>query len=255
MATLKDQLKELAQQSALRGKELKAALRELIRETWPDLPPWTTLAAPIIEEVQKATVGCGVVLTFSENGVQKVVLAEAGDHYSQMKGTGPAFTIPGGFINLSATPGSALVPASSAPEDSRVGAAREVEEELRKPDGSPLLQVNPSRLKPMDTKTIAFPNGEKRIVLGFMLELDADEITTVKEHVAKLTADPAYKAAATGHSINHDTARREVSDVSIFTLADVANGSCKLLHEDQLSLFRIVEEHFRSLAIASGQTR
>jgi D-glycero-beta-D-manno-heptose 1-phosphate adenylyltransferase len=254
MPDFKEELKKVFAQSALKGKELKAALRELVRETWPDLPPWTTLDGAVIEEVQKATVGSGVVLTFEEGGVQKVVLAEAGDHY---KKTGEAYMIPGGFINLSSTPGSSLVPASAAPESPRTGAAREVEEELKKADGAPLLEVEPSRLKPMDTNTLSFGNGEKRLVLGFVLELNADEVRTVKEHVAKLESDAAYRDATTAQSNNHESGRPEVSGVGIFPLADVAAGKVGLLHKDQQSLFEVVHAHFdaQTPAERKGPTR
>lgn len=244
MSNLVDQLQAIVQQAALSPAELKAALREFVRQAWPDLPAWSTLAGPVIEEAQKATVGCGVVLAFREDGVWKVVVARAGDHYQRPAAAGPAYLIPGGFIDLSSTPGSALVPPSSAPEDGRVGAAREVEEELRKPDGSPLLQVSPLRLKPMDTKTLALRNGERRIVIGFLLELNASEIATVKEHVARLATDPAYQAATTEQSRNHTSGRAEVCNVCIFELEEVAAGRCQLLHPDQQSLFVAVAEHF-----------
>ena len=157
MSDITKQIREIFEKAALGDKETKEALRETVKENWPSLPVWTTLDGAVVEEVQKATAGSGVVLTFEEGGVRKVVLAETGDHYAKPgEANGPAYMIPGGFINLSETPGSSLVPASAAPEDGRTGAAREVEEELKTPDGSPLLKVDPQRLKPMDTLTLAF---------------------------------------------------------------------------------------------------
>ena len=162
-----EEIKAIFNKAGLKGKDLKDALRETVRELWPDLPKWSTLDGAIIEEVQKASVGSGVVLTFEENGVHKAVLAQAGLHYKPRGHNGPmlpSYMILGGFINLTSTEGSSRVPASKDPEDPRIGAAREIEEEFKKPDGSPLLSVDPSRLKPMDTKTLTFRNGERHLV-------------------------------------------------------------------------------------------
>jgi D-beta-D-heptose 7-phosphate kinase/D-beta-D-heptose 1-phosphate adenosyltransferase len=242
-----DDIKALFNQAGLKGKQLKTALRELVRDTWPDLPPWTTLDAPVIEEVQKASVGSGVVLVFEEGGVRKAVLARAGDHYRERGSIGPmapSYMILGGFINLSGTPGSSLVPASPEPEDPRIGTAREIEEEFKKPDGAPLLRVDPARLKPMDTKTLTFRNGEKHLVVGLMLELAPDEVKTVKEHAARIACDPEYMAACAGQTANSETGLPEVCGISIVPLEDAAQGKCRLLHEDQQSLFEIVHAHF-----------
>lgn len=241
--TLADAIKA----TGLQGKALKDALREAVGTAWPDLPPWSTLSAPVIEEVQKASIGSGVVLTFVEDGVRKVVLGQAGYHYKNPKIPGPmpeSYTIPGGFIDLSSTKGSAKVVASDSPEDPRTGAAREVEEEFKLVDGTPLLAVEPDRLKPMDTKTIAFSNGEKRVVIGMMLELTPAEAATVKAHVAQLAADPSFRAAVGGQTINSASGHPEVCDVKIFNLDDVVAGKVNLLHKDQQSLFGLVKAHF-----------
>ncbi len=244
MSDLKAQLKQIFAASGLKGKELKQALREVVKENWPDLPPWTTLDGAVINEVQTATAGSGVVLAFTDtDGARKVVLAEAGDHYKNATG---AFMIPGGFINLTETPGSSLVAASKQPEDGRTGAAREIEEELKLPGGAPLLQVDPARLKPMDTLTLAL-RGETRIVMGFLLELTDAEVISVKAHVAKLAADPAYQAATAKESNNHDSGRPEVSNVAIVALADMVAGKTNLLHKDQQSLFKQVDAHFKAI--------
>lgn len=229
----------------LQGRALKDVLREVVAGAWPDMPSWTTIDAPVIEEVQKASVGSGVVLTFTEGGKQKVVLGRAGAHYMK-PGQAAAYTIPGGFINLTRTDGSSLVPASAAPEDARTGAAREVEEEFRMPDGTPLLEIDPARLKPMDTKTIAFPNGERRVVIGMMLELTPAEIAAVRVHTARLAADMQYQGAVAKQSVNSASGQPEVESVEIFDLDAVAQGRCNLLHKDQQSLFEIVADHFKA---------
>jgi rfaE bifunctional protein nucleotidyltransferase chain/domain len=246
MSDISRRIAKTIREAKLSPQETKSVLREAVKKAWPDMPPWTTLTdGPLIEEVQKATAGSGVVLTFVENGERKVVLAEAGDHYKKPGARPvPAYMIPGGFINLTRTEGSSLVPASGEPEDARTGAAREVEEEFRKADGSPLLSVDPGRLRPMDTKTIAFPNGERRIVMGLMLELTPDEAALVKAHVAKLEADPVYKSAVAQQSANKESKKPEVASVAILPLEQMAQGRCNLLHKDQQSLFKAVRDHF-----------
>lgn len=252
MSDLKKQLKDAFEQSGLKGRELKQAIRDAVKDNWPDLPPWTTLDGAVVNEVQTATAGSGVVLAFTDSdGTRKAVLAEAGDHYKNGAGN---YMIPGGFINLSSTPGSSLVPASSAPEDGRTGAAREVEEELKTPTGAPLLQVDPARLKPMDTKTLLI-RGETRIVMGFLLELNEVEVLRVKSHVAQLALAPDYQDATAQQSMNHESGKPEVSNVAIKPLADVASGKVPLLHKDQQSLFQEVEAHYKSIDAAVKRGR
>ncbi|MBU0858543.1 MAG: adenylyltransferase/cytidyltransferase family protein [Alphaproteobacteria bacterium] len=257
-----DRVTKIIKEAGLQGRALKDFLRTVVRGSWPDMPPWTTLPdGPVIEEVQKASFGSGVVLTFVEGGVRKAVLGQAGEHYRNPHDKAPwpdSYTIPGGFINLSATTGSTFVPPSTAPEDARTGAAREVEEEFKLPDGSPLLAIDPARLKPMDTKTIAFANGEKRVVMGLMLELTRDEVKRVKAHVAKLAADPAYRAAVAVQTVNDASGKPEVCDVKIIDLAAAVDGRCNLLHKDQQSLFAMVQAHFDEQArtqVRTGPTR
>jgi hypothetical protein len=217
------------------------------------MPPWTTLDAPQILEVQTATVGSGVVATFEEDGVRKVILAEVGDHYRRPPGAPPAFMIAGGFINLTRTPGSTLVPASDKPETPQTGLAREVEEEWKLPDGTPLLKVDPARCKPMDALTLRLRSGETRVVLGFALELTPEEVVAAKAHIARIETDPAYRAAAAAQSLNHDTGRPEVSGMKIFTLDELADGKVALLHQDQQSLFMAVRAHHAAAPAPRGR--
>jgi hypothetical protein len=227
-------------QSNMSGASLKSALRHVVSACWPQLPPWSTLAAPAIKEVETAAVAAGVAVIFHENGVQTLLIV-AGDHYGPGDGQ-DRFMAPGGFINLTSTPGSSLVPRSSAPEEPRVGAAREIEEELRLPDGSPLLKVDPARLKPMDARTVVSPGGERRVVLGLMLELTPAEVVEVKSHVRKIETDPAYKAAASSQSVNSATGRPEAAAARIIPLQDLVEHRRQLLHQDQASLFKIVHD-------------
>lgn len=240
-------ISRLLDKSGVKGRQLKDVLREVVQKNWPDMPAWTTLDAPRVEELQKATFGSGVALVFEENGVQKTIVARTGDHYRKEAGAPDAYMIPGGFVNLTSTTGSSRVAPGAAPEDGRTGAAREVEEELKNIDGSPLLSVDPSRLKPMDTRTLAI-GAERRIVIGFMLELTAEEVALLRRHQARIEADPAYAKAAALQSINHDSGKAEVSGIAEFPLSDVAGGKCNLLHKDQQSLFQAVEEHYEDAA-------
>lgn len=246
--SLPDDIHALIRQSGLKGGALKDALREAVARSWPDLPPWSTLDAAQIRETQEASVGAGVALVFHEDGVWKTLLGMAGTHYHRGPGPMPvSFMIPGGFINLTKTPGSSQVPASDAPEDGRTGAAREVEEEFRLPGGSPLLSVDPARLSPVDTKTLAFPNGQKRVVLGFMLVLTAEEVKAAKLHIDLCAANVAYGAAAAAESINPETGKPEVAALSIARLDDVAAGKVPLLHQDQRSLFQLTVDRLRPI--------
>jgi hypothetical protein len=236
---LEDDIQDLIRRSGLQGGDLKKALRAAVARSWPDMPSWSALAATEIELTHKASAGAGVTVFFREDDVLKTLVALAGAHY---KKPDAAYMIPGGFINMTRTPGSSRVPASDAPECGRTGAAREVEEEFRLPDGRPLLSVEPDRLVPVDTKTLAFPGNQRRIVMGFMLELTAAEAKAVRAHVDRLAADAAYRAAAAAQSINPDTNLPEVATLEILPLADVAAGRTPLLHGDQRSRFRLTQE-------------
>lgn len=240
MTKLPDDIHDLVRKSGLSGGILKEALRDAVRRSWPGLPPWSTLDGAVVEETRKASVGSGVALVFQEDGEWKTLLGLAGTHYHRGDGPMPAaFMIPGGFINLDCTPGSTLVPASDQPEDGRTGAAREVEEEFRLPDGSPLLAIEPARLSPVDTKTLLLPGGQVRVVLGFMLVLTPEEVRAAKLHIEMCAARPAYAAAAAAQSINGETGRPEVAGLAIARLDDVAAGKVPLLHKDQQSLFEL----------------
>lgn len=228
--------------SGLQGNALKSALRGVISAFWPSLPPYSTLEHPKIEEVQKATVGVGVALTFKEHGIQKVVMLKAGANYPAAAQRN-LYMIPGGFINLTSTAGSSQVAAQDRPESPRVGAAREIEEELRLPDGSPLLSVDPSRLRPMDTQTLALGSGAG-LVVGMMLELTPQEVATVKAHVNSIQTNAAYAQAVADQSISPHSGKPEVADVVISPLKDLAEGKVPLLHSDQQSLFEALHAHF-----------
>lgn len=236
------QIGDLIAQSGIAGARLKAALRGVVATYWPDMPGYSTLDHPVVEEVRKASVGVGVALTFKEHGIQKVVMLEAGANYPEVA-NGPLYMIPGGFINLTRTEGSSLVTPLDRPESPRSGAAREVEEELKLPDGTPLLRIDPARLKPMDVDTLAVRGGATMVV-GMMMELNPQEVAAVKAHVAQIAADPAYRLAVAQQSKNPHSGQPEVASVTIVPLKELAEGKYPMLHEDQQSLFDQLQLHF-----------
>jgi hypothetical protein len=218
----------------------KEFLRWLVAECWGSMPPWTTLEHSVIEEVQKATVGSGAVFIHTVDHVDYVLLAEAGPHY---KKTEKLYMIPGGFVNLSRTPGSSFVEPSDKPESPRNALARECEEELKNADGTPLLEINPSRFEPMDMNTIYLPWGETRVVIGSLYEMRTGEYNLIKNHIAKLNTDTDFKMACAEKTINPDSNLPEVASLILVKLTDVINEKVKLLHADQMSLFQAV--HYR----------
>ncbi|NCY24478.1 MAG: hypothetical protein EBX37_06340, partial [Alphaproteobacteria bacterium] len=205
------------------------------------------------EEVQRASVGAGVGITFREHGVQKVVLMQAGDHYIGPFHDGdrskPKYMIPGGFINLTETTGTRLVAADAKPEDPRVGAVRETEEELIDDKGKPLLTIDPARLKAMDAKSLAFRNGDRHVALGFLLELTPDEAKVLKAHAERMESDKAYHRAVREHTINPDTGKPEACTVKILPLKEVVEGKHALLYPDQKTLFERIDEHLNATEV------
>lgn len=233
----------------------KELLKTLVEKHSPKLPPYSTLPFPVIEEVQKATVGTGVVAVFKEHGVQKALLMKAGTHYQNSRYAAdpatPTYMIPGGFINLTQTEGTLLTkPDDKRAEDPRTGAIRELEEELVNDQGQALLSIDPARLKPMDTKTLTLPWGERRVVIGFMLELDAGEAATLRSHVQRLEGDEAYRHAVRAHTVNDETDKPEVCAPCIQPLKEVVEGKHILLYPDQRSLFAHIAQALNSTEIS-----
>ena len=234
--------------AGLKDKDRKNLLRNIVKDNWGDLPVWSTLEHPTIEEVAKASIGCGVVLVFRDpnDGVMKTVVAEAGKHYGETDE--PRITIPGGFITIDKKLGSSYVEADDTKgEDGREGAARETEEEMPSEHGNAMLKVDPDRLVPMDTKTINFPNGEHRVVIGFMLELTDEEAQKFVIHAKRTHEDEQYKEAVQQHTINPASGLPEVDRISILPLDKVAKHHYSLLHGDQISLFQITNNYFKAL--------
>lgn len=240
----------LIKNSGLEGADLKTLLRDVVAAHWPDLPVWSSLKAPLIEEVQKTNLGACVCMVFAEDGVQKVVIAQAGTHYKQARGGDVFYILPGGFANLTRTPGSTFVPAENIPETARIAAAREAEEELKNLDGSPLIAVDPGRLVVLDSVTLAFPNGELLVANGSIMNLTDDEVVLIKAHIKAMQTDVAYKAAVLAHTVNEDTGLPEIGGLHILDLTDLADRKYPLIHSDQQSLFIQARAYFDRLAAA-----
>ena len=235
------QIKALVDAAKLTALQRKDLLRAVVAQNWPEPTNDWQLKTPIIEETQKASLGTGVVLTFKEHGVQKAVMLKVGSHYQGPRyaadPSDPTYMIAGGFLNL------------IKGEDPQVGVVRETGEELVDDKGNPILTIHPDRLKPMDTKTLTFSSGERRVVIGFMLELSPAEAQTIKAHVSRLENDDEYRRAVREHTKNPDTGKPEVCTVSILPLKEVLDGKHKLLHKDQMSLFKKIDEHLNSAEV------
>jgi hypothetical protein len=203
---------------------------------------------PALKEVETATFGCGAVISFEENGEIYTIMGQAGEHYADENGhLKKTYSIFGGFGNLTETEGSSLVkPDKTKPESGRVATAREIEEEFRDDKGNPILNIDPARLKPIDTDTIAFPSGEKRVVISFVFEPTNTELQKIKNHLERLENDDVYRQAVAARTNNPETGKPEVSTVTALKLSDIIDGTEPLLHPDQMSLFKILDQQHRA---------
>ena len=154
--------------------------------------------------------------------------------------------IPGGFLNLTETPGSSFVQSSTEIESPAIGAVRKIERKLCDDSGKPLIRVHPDRLVPFDTLTLSPPDKKKRVVVGHMLRLAADEVSVIKAHIVRTGAEAEYQKKVSAHTANPSSGKQEVVELCVFDLVDAAEGRVPLLHHDQQSLFaRIQADHVR----------
>ncbi len=220
-------------------KSIKDGLRRLVASLWPDLPKYSTLDNPLIEEVKKGSLGCGVVPTFLKGGRRYVIMGVAGEHYEKMLEGRKAYSIPGGFATLTAKPGSVCVEADDTlPESGYEAANRELEEEIRYPDGAPVLTIAPERMQPVDTVTVRFGNGDVNILMSFAADLGAEEVSAIELHCARLLKDEGYRQACAMQSVNAVSGLPEFETVEIVPLDDLVDEKYELLHKDQMSLFK-----------------
>jgi hypothetical protein len=220
-------------------------LRFLVERVWGELPPYSTLRMPEISVVAKATVGTGVVPVFKHPVTKEwhAVVVRPGTHYQGSRypadPTEPYFMIAGGFINLSKVPEvPGVIPSQNQrAEHPAEGAVRELTEEIVDAEGAALLDPKPERLYPVDTLTLSFPSGEKRVVIGFRLELTDAEAQKIIAHADRVRTDSEYRRACRNHTINRETGKPEICQIDILPLSKLTEADARLLHRDQRSLF------------------
>lgn len=241
------QLSAVLQSFPLDAAQKKHVLRQLVQESWPGLPAFSTLKKPVIEELAKATVSNNVVVTFKDYGVQKVMLMKAGTHYKglnyEAEPSQPIYITPGGFVNLTETTGTLLTPERPQGEDPNVAAVRELEEEVVDDTGQPILSIDPKRLTPLLTKTISRGSSERQLVIGSLLELDAGEAVKLKAHVHRLEHNDTYRHKVRAHTINGESNEPEICTIELLLLKDIAEGKYTLLEPSQQSLFEMAAQY------------
>lgn len=233
--------------------EQKRLLSMLVESNYPGLPCYSTLDGAIIEETQKASVSGGAVLTYFDEmtNTRKVVMVKAGAHY---RVDDDRYMVPGGFTNLSIREGSSYVAEDDErPETVFMSTAREIEEELRAYDGSPLIPVDPERLKLIDTNTLSFPTGEKRVVMGMVLELTKAELRIIQEHIARLQHDESYRIVTSSFTTNDNSKLPEAHSIEILELDDFLYGRRQLMHPDQLPLMHKAKAFLDRKDIKAGR--
>jgi len=214
----------------------------ILANAWGPVPSFSTLKFPSIKPVEVATIVGGAALVFKEER-PKIILAQAGPHYPQTIGMPPLYMILGGFINLSWTPGSALVEYSEEPEHPKVGVAREIEEEMPGEDGRPLLIIDPEELDLIYTKTLSFGGYAKQLVAGFTQTVPAVKVGAIKDHVNRLKLDSAFRQFIADKTINKDSGKPEVAAISIHDLDEVMADNVRLLYPGQIPFFRQVNSY------------
>lgn len=212
----------------LTTKEIKEVLRNVVADNWRQLPPWSTLEKPIIEEVQKASVASGAALVFYEDNDMKVVLLKAGSHYNKDE---DLYMNPGGYLDLSEL------------ETCHDAVVREISEEIRTPSGKLFDSIEVNRLVLCDTTTLKIAK-EIVMVVGFILFLYDFEIKKVKEHIEK-QKNKEYLEECSKQTINDGSGKPEVDSLTIVSLRDIINEKVRLLHPDQLSLFKKIKKAYK----------
>ncbi len=209
---------------SLTPEERKNFLRDAVADHWGALPPWSTLKSAKIEEVQKATIGCGCALVFLKGGELYAVLLEAGSHYGHGAGK---LMIPGGFMDL------------ASGESPIEAVRREVNEEFI----FDFFAFDEPRFRPVDMKTLRIKD-ETRVVIGFSFLLNDIEVEVVQEHIHTLSVDDVYRARISNATMNEFSGKPEVNGARIVRVADIVKDKSVLLHADQASLFEKILKTF-----------
>ncbi|MCB0353912.1 MAG: hypothetical protein KDD64_10320 [Bdellovibrionales bacterium] len=242
--------------ASLPGNLKRELALELLTGLWGDLPSFSNLVAPEVSVVKKASVGTGIVPIFRhpETNEWCAVVQRPGTHYLSERYPAeketPFYMIAGGFINLASSPGieNVLSGNPARGEHPAEGALRELAEELVGERGEPLLTPEFERFLPMDALTLSFPNGERRVVIGYAVELNREETDRILSHVDRLNRDQEYRRTCRKHTVNPDSGEPEVCRADIVPLSELVDDSTALLHTDQRSLFRRIDDYLGRLS-------
>lgn len=169
-----------------------------------------------------------------ETGETLVLLLKRGKRFH---GTGlEAYGMPGGHIEV-----------QTRIEQPREAAVREFTEEIRLPDDSPVLTtITTDRLAIVDDG-IDYGAGKEGTLLagvhwtGYRCALTPSEVSVLKDHIAKMKADPDYAAAV------REATHQETADVLLVPAADVP----AMLQSGE---FPFAYAHERKVLLAVAQT-
>lgn len=203
------------------------------------LKPWSnTNGRAVISNVSKAEIGGILLLTYFEADERQILLCKTGPHYHRDKdGQAPVtypdkYTYSGGFVNPEEHEGSSLVQKSNIPESPEAGAAREIEEEIRNLDGSPVLEIDPKRAMTIDHQMVRNLFGEPILLCGMLYNLTSEEVSTLKTHMENLKCKE-YREQCMAHTVSPYTCLEEVSDLRFFTMEEILKGDVDFLHAGQ----------------------
>jgi hypothetical protein len=164
-----------------------------------------------------------------DEGRPVVMVIERGKHFKGTKSEG--YGTAGGYVDV-----------ADGKEQPADGAARELREEILKPDSTPVLDtVTPDRLQLIGT---AIDYAVRKPEIGYAgnvwhghkCELTADEMAKLKTHIKNMASDPAYAEAV------REASHQEVENVLLLSPEDlsarIASGQMKFAydHEKQMVL-------------------
>jgi 8-oxo-dGTP pyrophosphatase MutT (NUDIX family) len=160
-----------------------------------------------------------------------VLLIERGEKF---KGTVyEGFGAPGGYVEI-----------GGHTEQPKEGAVREMFEEVRLPDGKPVIdKIDPHRLRNAETiptvengDGIDYRNGKTIHWTAYHCELKPDELKALRTHMNKMQSDPDYAAAV------REASEQETKGIVLMPAAELARqiraGAIKFAypHEQAVAL-------------------
>lgn len=188
---------------------------------------WSNVDADI-DSVMKSEVGVAVLMTYVENGERHVLLCQSGAHYFKSgegfsEDTFPErYSYPGGFANLVEREGSFFVKTQKGAESPEEAGAREVEEEIVDDQGRPVIFVDPVRLKPLDHDIVINKYGKPIVVCSMYYDLALNEVSKLKNHIAKLEESDVYRQACAEHTKSPASGLPEVHTTRFATIHETA---------------------------------